>query len=361
MNNRHAYVLLLVIMILSFLITMSIDIGDTQPIHGENMASKNHRIQQVFAKTKTVCIGRFLIDVPEQSVVVYGPSEIPWPIITHIGKAKEKDAMVAARLLEIEAEKRFATGPLRDKAALIGTVIDGGSPGQKIIFGVSKASGRIYRIDSYVTSGDSLFVQRANPIAAKKDETVQTLNTVAMALSSREPLAIPVSSGVCIEGGFIADTEALSHEALNLGVRLTEFPDVHFSLSLTKKDQLVESDALQPRLKQAEEIANRAGQGAWYARIKTFRRGDRQVGGWRGFEILTRKPAQATEEESHEFAFVSQGQPNNPLLPVLDIEFHTGVDDNQIGAVRPSLTDEEAIQAWDKLTSSIRVRTTLGR
>lgn len=34
----------------------------------------------------------------------------------------------------------------------------------------------------------------------------------------------------------------------------------------------------------------------------------------------------------------------------------TGVSENAAGAVKPSLTDEEAIAVWDKITSSIRVR-----
>jgi hypothetical protein len=127
---------------------------------------------------------------------------------------------------------------------------------------------------------------------------------------------------------------------------------------MTKKDVLVASDAIEPRLAQAEEEAKRSGAGGWFSRIKVFRRGPRQVGQWTGFEVLVRKPAQEREGESHEFAFLSQGEPKDPLLPVLDVQLNTGVEGNQIGAKRPSVTDEEAIAIWDRLIGTIRVRPT---
>lgn len=356
MRNKQAYVFLAVVATAAVLIRMFFGGESNQHVYGENMLTQNPRIELLFSKTRTVCVGRFLIDVPEHSVVVYGPSEIPWPISTYLGKASEIDTFVAGRLAEIEDEKRFASGSLRDKESFVGKVLDGAAAGQKIVIGVSKESGRIYRMDSYIKVGEDLFVQRATPIPIHKDEAIHDMNAIASALSSRGDSDVPKVPGICIEGGFIAETAAPSYEAVNAGVRMLEFPDVHFSLSMTKKDKLVESDALEPRIRQAEEIARREGHAAWYERIKMLRRGYHQLNKWRGFEILSRKPAQATEEESHEFAFLSQGEPKNPYLPVLDLEFHSGVKGNQIGGTRPSVTDDEAVEIWDRLTSSIRMR-----
>lgn len=322
------------------------------------MLTNNHRVEQIFKKTKTVCIGRFLIDVPENAEVVYGPTELPWPIALYPDQGDQMENFINKRLLEIESERRFARGALLEQDSFVGKVIEGIVPSQKIVFGVSQESGRIYRIDSYIKVKGDLFVQQADPIPAKKDVTVQGLKAVASALRPRSDSEVPSEPGVCIQAGFVSDSKGPGFEALSLGVRLTEFPDVHFSMSFTKKDKLVESDALEPRVRRAEEAANRAGQSAWYSRIKSLRRGLREVGNWKGFEILVRKPAQAAEEESHEFAFLSQGEPKNPLLPVLDVELFTGVKGNQTGDTKPSVTDEEAVEIWDKLIGSIRVRPT---
>ncbi|MYM95063.1 T6SS immunity protein Tli4 family protein [Duganella vulcania] len=319
------------------------------------------RVKRLFTETKTICVGRFLIDVPQKSEVVYGPTSLPWPIIAYPGKGNSIDKIVAERLSELAEEKDWAIGPLADEDSSVGKIVNGAVPNQKIIFGVSKESGGIYRIDSYIKVDSDLFIQKANPISSRKDETVRELNAIAASLRSRDELEVPTQPGVCIEAGFVSDPNIAGYEALNIGVRLAEFPDVHLAVSVTKKDVLVESDALEPRLRQAEEIASRSGNAAWYSHIKTLRRGGRVIGKWHGFEILAWKPAQAEEGESHEFVFVSQGEPKNSLLPVLEVEFHTGIKENRLGGTKPSVSDDEAVAIWDKLTASIRVRPTDGQ
>lgn len=316
------------------------------------------RIEKLFAGTKTVCYGGFLIDVPLEAEVIYGPSHLPWPLASYPGKGTQFEEVLAARMVEVVEEKKSATGRLRDPGSLVGTVIDGKMPGQKIVFGVSKVSSRIYRIDSYIRSKEDLFIQQADPTAAERDLVISELNAIASTLRSRGASEIPEQAGSCIEAGFVEGPRIDSFEMHSLGIRLAEFPDVHLSISVTKKSELIESDALEPRLRQAEESVMSTDGGGWFSRIKVLRRGSRSIGKWHGFEMLARKPSQEHEGESHEFLFVSQGEPKNPLLPLLDLELHTGVKGDETGGVRPSLTDDEVIAVWDKLTGSIRIRPT---
>ncbi|MCL1861383.1 MAG: T6SS immunity protein Tli4 family protein, partial [Proteobacteria bacterium] len=44
------------------------------------------------------------------------------------------------------------------------------------------------------------------------------------------------------------------------------------------------------------------------------------------------------------------------LRPAVTLKLYTGVVENTRASVQPSLTDDEAIAMWDKLTSTIRVR-----
>jgi hypothetical protein len=328
----------------------------TWTTHGADMTSP--RIDEIFSETKTICFGRFLVDVPARAQVIFGPTDLPWSITSHPGKGNEIEAVIAERLHEVEEEKKSASGRLIEKDSLVGRVIDGIVPGQKIVFGVSKVSTRIYRIDSFVRTGDDLFIQQADPTAAERDAAVAGMNAIALTLQSRGELEIPDEPGACIEGGFVRGAKIDGVESHSLGIRLAEFSDVQLSISVTKKSRIIASDALEPRLIEAQESATNAGGGGWFSRIKVFRRGSRAIGKWQGFEILARKPAQKHEGESHEFLFVSQGEPKNPLLPLLELEFHSGVKDNQIGGEKPSVSDGEAVALWDKLTGSIRVRPT---
>ena len=236
---------------------------------------------------------------------------------------------------------------------MFGKVIDGVIPGQKLIFG--SVDHVFYSMYSYIPIGADLFLQLADSVLSI-DKQIQALNTVARHLRLRADTEVPTEPGTCIDGGFV--NWQPEFQRTSLGVRLKEFPDVHLSIVAVKKHALTGSSPLESRLKKAEEDAQKHGMGELYARIKVFRRGPRQLNGWAGFEALARKPAYGDNTEAHEFLFYSVGVPKDPLHPELDVQLNTGVKDDLNANTPPSLTDEEAVALWDKLTNSIRVRPT---
>lgn len=321
---------------------------------------KSHELDEIFENKKTVCFGRFLIDVPFSALVVYGPAEAPVPIEIIPESAEQFSEVLKNKLSEIEGEKEFSFGDLKNKDSMLGTIIDGQRKDQKIIFGIRKSTGDDYQIYSYLKDKGKVFLTRMFSGSTKPEyqKAVNRLNEISRLISARSDVEIPLPPGICIDGGFVAESRELTHESVTLGIRLMEFPDVHFSISTTMKSSLVESDALEPRLLRAEEEAKFTGNGNWYSRIKVFRRGETKIDSWVGYQILARKPPQDGQKESYEFAFLSQGEPKNPYLPVLDIKLHSGVVNNRIAQVKPRISDEEAIKLWDRLTQSIRRRPT---
>ena len=152
---------------------------------------------------------------------------------------------------------------------------------------------------------------------------------------------------------------ALEYERVRIGVRLKEFPDVHLSVDVHKNGNKLEQSArLELLLKEGEEMAKAQGHGDAYARIKTFRRGARQLGPWKGFEMVALKPAYKDDTDAHEFYFHSLGAVHDPLQPQLDVRLDSGVKNNKTARTKPSITDEEAVALWDKLIGTIRVRQT---
>ena len=333
-----------------------------------NMTALSPRLPPLFDKTKTVCFGRFVVEVPASAVVVFGPANMPTRIDRFEGEADKLAEKVAARENELRAEERKPTG---SGLTLYKETLDGAMRGQRIVVGYQSFSSPFYKLESFIRVGNDLFVQNGTAPVKEDDEDraagktmsrrLEKLNTIARNLRARADDEVPTEPGVCIDGGFIAEAAQPTHERIAIGIRLKEFPDVHFSIDANKnQEQLVESNALEPRLKQAEKDARAAGAGDWYSRVKFFRRGDREINGWHGFEVLARKPAQAGGSGNHQFAFLSLGELKNPLKPELDVQLDTGVHGNDTAATPPSLTDEEAVALWDKLTSSIRVRPTGG-
>jgi hypothetical protein len=186
---------------------------------------------------------------------------------------------------------------------------------------------------------------------------------MASRLRPRGETEIPTEPGTCIEDSFLAEAPGTKPEDVNehlrVGFRLKEFPDVHLSIYLGPFTEMRWS--LDYQLDISEQRARNAGLPNPFRMLTVFRRAKREIHDWKtGFEYLTRTPNTEKSHAHHDFWMKFTGAPGNPLQPYADIDFKTGVGENSAGAIKPSLTDEEAIALWDKLTGSIRVRPTSG-
>lgn len=285
---------------------------------------------------------------------MFGVAEAGPEISSLPGEAARVEHYVATDLTAIETSREFLDKRDHIRLPLFGKVIDGIVPGQKITFDSKDGVG--YYINSYVPIGSDLFIQHVSSIM-HQEYNVELFNDVAGKLRGRADGEIPSEPGTCIAGGFLP--MALEYERIRFGVRLAEFPDVHLSIDVHKNRATLEVDAdLERTLKEGEELAKAQGHGAAYARIKTFRRGTRQLGAWKGSEMLARKPAYKQDTEAHEFYFHSLGAVHDPLQPQLDIRLDSGVKNDRTARTKPSITDEEAVALWDKLIGTIRVRPT---
>ena len=311
------------------------------------------RLLPLFENPKTVCFGHFVVEVPATATVVFGPTNVDWPIYYYPGEADKLTQYVTERLIKVEDERGYADKERFGKDSMFGRVIDGAIQGQKLVFG--SKSGIFYSIYSYIPMGADLFIQEARTLLSK-DKEIKVLNTIARHLRLRADTEVPTEPGTCIEGGFV--TWQPEFQRTSFGVRFKEFPDVHLSIVAVKNQKyLREPNDLERRLKEAEKDVEQDPE-HWYSRIKFFRRGPRQLGQWEGYEVLAYKPPQQGSSDSHEFHFISPGARHDPLQPELDIQLDTGVKDNSTASTPPSITDEEAVALWDKLTNSIRVRPT---
>lgn len=321
--------------------------SSSQSMKRKNMTELTPRLQAIFTNPKSACFGQYIIDVPATATLVYGPAHVEAPIRYYPGESRLIDDHLQTQLMTVEKDRKFLTEEDLKKFPLFGKIIDGAMSGQKFVFGSLEQIG--YTIYSFIPIGEDLFVQSLD-YTESKDDAIAELNKVAKNLRLRKPDEIPAEIGTCIDGGFVGFQP--QYEMVTLGIRLKEFPDVHFSLEVLKNGQYVpEMSDLETRLKSAEKDG-----GNWYSRITFFRRGPRQIGDWNGDEALALKPAQEKEKESHEFHFISMGAPDALLQPRVDIQLDTGASGFRKGAVKPSLSDEEAVALWDKLISSIRVR-----
>ncbi|WP_148043939.1 T6SS immunity protein Tli4 family protein [Massilia aurea] len=320
-------------------------------IVGEPMEARSQRVEKMFEKTKIVCFGRFVMEIPDRVALVYGDVTANGDIKFYRDESEKITEMLAVRLSDIEKERKLIPDYSLINFPLVGKVIDGVVPGQKTVFGIANSIS--YKIHSYIPIGKDLFIYDSKMFPESNE--IPFINTVANNLRSRAEAEVPAEPGICVESGFLSVEPTF--EKISIGLRFHDFPDVHISIDARKnQDYLMEGGGLKESREGARARAEAHGFGGFFSRIKVLRESQRQLGTWEGEEILTRRPAYKDDTEAHEFRFFSLGEVNNALCPMLDIQLDSGVKGNAKAKVKPSITDAEALDLWDRILPTIRLR-----
>nr|WP_314546513.1 T6SS immunity protein Tli4 family protein [uncultured Massilia sp.] len=326
-----------------------------------NMTLSTPRLQAAFEKTKTICFGRFMIDVPATAEVVWGKSLVPLGVDIYVNGVDEVKKIESQFIDELKGEKAIN----HDDAPLLLSIEDTDQPPGRLVTGYEDFEAiNGLKINGYFQLNNDGVIITSRPLRADREGTVTLINSMAKRLRHRAEDEIPTEPGNCIEHAFLPDLVDPSAEDLmehiRVGFRLKEFPDAHFSIYVAPAnphDQ--ESDSLEKQFKRFKGGATTPEELKVLASIKYFRESPRRIREWlTGYEVLMRTPDEEGSLSHHDFLMKFTGVPYDPYKPYADIQFQTGVVDDAAGAGRASLTDEEAVALWDKITSTIRVRPT---
>lgn len=325
------------------------------------MSAPTPRLQAMFEKTKTVCFGRFIVDVPASATVAWGEVAVPLGVNVYSNGTAEVKALAQKFIDELMSEKAIN----QNDVPLLISVHDVDQPEGKIVVGYEDFQAiNGLKINGYFRLNNDGVVIDSRPLRPRKDQVIADITSIARRLHQRAENEIPTEPGNCIEGAFLPDSAAPREEPpaeiIRIGFRLKEFPDTHLSIFVGPSNpHYEESHSLEWRLTQLEKNQKAQDPNNPLIKTKDLRRGARQIHGWlNGFEALSRTPEQAEIHSIHDFAMDFRGVPSDSLKPYVEIQMQTGVADNVAGATKASLTDEEAIAVWDKITSTIRVRPT---
>jgi hypothetical protein len=148
-----------------------------------NMTPLSPRLEQIFAKTKTVCFGRFVIDVPATATVVFGRMTVNSEIDHYPGEAGMADKHIAERLAKVDEDK-FLNSDMNTPGSLYRQVLEGGVAGQKTVVGADEDS---YQIYSYVPVGADLFLFESKRLwqTEKVKQKIASIESIARQLRAR--------------------------------------------------------------------------------------------------------------------------------------------------------------------------------
>ncbi len=313
----------------------------------------------MFDNTKSVCFGRFIIDVPASATTVWGRTSVPVTVLVYpnaIGEVREE-----ARQFIKELENGKAIN--LNNIPLLISVEDVSRPEGQIVAGYEgfESIGEL-AIRGFFKLNNAGVIVKTRPLLSIKGETTELIRGIARRVRERKETEVPAEPGNCIEYGFLPDESGTPKEnpgeLIEIGFRLKEFPDTHLSIAIRPaQPKFDESNTLEWQLARLEK--NLRADNPNHVRLKTkyFRKGKKIIENWgEGFEALSRSPEQPDIHSIHDFGMDFQGVAADPLRPFINIQMQTGIADNEAGATKPLLSDAEAIAVWEKITSTIRVR-----
>lgn len=328
-----------------------------------SMPTLSARLQTIFEQSKTVCFGRFLVDVPESTKIIWGDASLPLGITIYPDGVNTVRALEEKFTTELKSEKAVYL----DDIPLLLSVDKIDTPEGNIITGYESYDAiNGLKISGFFQMGSNGIVVDAQPLKNMRDKVVADIKSIAQRLRTNGETEIPAEPGNCIEHAFLpdrpGDEKEESGEHVRIGFRLKEFPDVHFSIYVAPSNKYdPESDSLERQFKRIKEDPMTPEEEKVMASVKYFREQPRRIHDWHtGYEVLLRTPDEEGSLSHHEFRIKFTGVPLDRLRPYADIQLQTGVGDDAAGAAKASLTDEEAIAVWDKIMSTIRVRPTNG-
>lgn len=315
-------------------------------------------IAHLVSKTKTICVGRFLIDLPEAAQVELSAADVDAFRIAAFPETREAfEARLAEREAQIRAKPdRYGGNKNLESSGDVKT--ESGLAGRLFVHSRSVTEG---------TQGNGMKLERYR----YEDVTAEALvhgNGISIDLSSEgrnpkyiadltplvnqlvaNPRNAPASEpGFCFNHAYLRDPlTADQGERITMFASLPGHPDIEFTLILAaglKPDQqglLERSKAAESRFSFRERM-----------RISTLRASAREIAGVPGEELIERF-IEKNDVRVHSFWWEANGTEDKVLNPHFVFKMNTG--SSAQGPVPSSLSDTAALALWDKITSSIRL------
>jgi hypothetical protein len=319
----------------------------------------NDKVARMTQRMKTVCIGRFLIDMPDETRL-----ELRGPRIhgLDISSFDEPDADFHARLAQREAQLRAMPdqfGGNKNLESVREVKTENGVVG-KIFFHSRKvtegtqANGlelERYRdegiaIEAMVHGEGVSFALAANGYDPDKIENLPRLVAKLVPNPHNE---IPTEPGFCIDRAWFRDPLAASQrEQVMMSAQLPSHPDIVFMTILAAGSK----PAAQSLLERSADTEAKLTL-TQRMRVSRLRADRRTIGGIVGDELV-RRVDETNDAVVHTFWWEVAGTETDVLAPHVVFKMYVGKGEN--GPVPSSLSQDAAMALWDKISSSIRLR-----
>ena len=314
------------------------------------------RLEDLFARTKLMCFGRYAVELPEETEQIMGVQQIAGGF----RQFSRKNFSDPQHLLEAQWQKE-RSHPFR-QCEMITRILDGPAENAKYFWyyqnDYAKREDRRW-IDGAIAIESRLYLYEgmtSKTAHVSAEDLFRRMSDLMRGMRAWDGASVPREPGVCIDGAFIHEPTHRFQEIMSSGFTFPSMPDVHFSV-LSNKNASTEAENGIGLLKSVELAQRDAGLfGLFGGYPYTFlRRGKRTLHGlWEGEEVLSR----STRDQALRFEWQLVGQSGNVARPAhLDISLMTRVENNRVGDARTSaISEEQAVELWDRLLEGVKFR-----
>jgi hypothetical protein len=318
-----------------------------------------HEVAKMTEKMKTVCVGRFLIDMPEEARIALGRVNIDG---FDIDAFDESETEFWKRVADREAELRAKPdrlGGTNNLESVREVRTDSGLAGRIFVHGRTVTEGQSsdgFTIERYRYEGiavEALVHAKGVSIDLWTDnydlDRIGNLSRLVAKLVANPGNPIPTEPGFCLDRAFVRDPlTAEQGEEIVMHADLPSRPDVQFRLT-----SLAGAEPNRQGLLERTADVNAKASLEEKMRVSMLRAAPRTIGTLTGDEAVERV-AEENDAIVHSLWWEVNGTKDKVFVPHLSFQMDTGEGNRQ--PVPSSLSDGAALGLWDRIVSSIRIR-----
>lgn len=296
---------------------------------------------------KTVCLGRYLIDLPADATIKSSFKYANGFVETKLNFTQSSFEQVLSNrenslkntLHKLGGTMLVGRTELAKNRVLIQSWTDATTT-QNILNNeifIYEPEGRVY------------FLNTVSSSASGQAELLKITKRIAERYKFRNQESVPMETGFAINSGLISGN-ATNREAVSSVVNLKQFPSI--SVSFNSQVTGAPSGGLLDRSNNAMASLDPSVA----ANITTLRKTARNIGPVKGEEILI--SGNEDGKRSFEFNWQSEGLANSIEFPSMRIRLSTADKTNANAELvdAPFKTDKEALDYWDALLNTLRLR-----
>jgi hypothetical protein len=309
-------------------------------------------------KMRTVCVGRYLVDVPSEAEISLSGERISGFAINTV---EESEAAFRDRVAARETEIMTRGADRNDTAE--GGLVEArdlripGLIGRSFVYGRSRGymmSGdrriemQSVSIEVHAHIGDLTFSLSAT---SKQESAIREAEALLARLQLRGEDEIPTVPGFCVWRGVFAEPlPEHKNEHITLHLGLPGHPDMGLAFDSMPSGRTDRSLLARVADMDAEASPDEM------LRVTKLRSGKRSINGIDGEEVLE-KVRELNFTTGYSFMWEAQGIEDDHLQPYLMLNMETGTNPLPGGKPVDSSLHEDAVMAlWDSISSSIRLR-----